>query len=143
MSKDNPQASFQRYPRTFKSRLVQRCLLRPKSIHNLSKNSSIVGELKIDKHTEFLTHQNLQLKQHCKLCNKQKISSKYLCNIHKVIATIEQTKIQYPRSTIYFMIYRKIPNKSSGLIGIFKHILGGLIFGGLIVRGDFVLVSSY
>ena len=142
MSKDNPQASFQRYPRTFKSRLVQRCLLRPKSIHNLSKNSSIVGELKIDKHTEFLTHQNLQLKQHCKLCNKWKISNEYLCNIHKVIATIEQTKIQYPRSAMYSLIYRKIPNISPGPQTFFSTLLGAYTRR-LIVRGNFLLVSSY
>ena len=44
--------------------------------------------------------------------------------------------------------YHKISNISPGLIDIFKHILGslysqGLIFGGLIFGGHFVLVFAY
>ena len=44
---------------------------------------------------------------------------------------------------LFLLTYRKISNISPGLIDIFKHIFGGLCFGGLIFRGHFVLVSAY
>ena len=47
-----------------------------------------------------------------------------------------------------YVIYRKIPNVSPGLIEVSKHFLascirGELIFGGLIFGGNFVFVSEY
>ena len=44
----------------------------------------------------------------------------------------------------FFFIYHKIPNISTGLLAIFKHILGGLYSGGgLMFGGQFVVLSWY
>ena len=76
-----------------------------------------------------------------------------MSDISKTCPLILQGQILFLVPGEYFFpkgsTYRKIPNVSPGLIEVFKHFLGGLIFGwglysgGLTFGGHFVLVSEY
>ena len=76
------------------------------------------------------------------------------CNVIKIILATFKTILEtlsalgachviiigmvvYKKSMIFkvFGVYRKIPNVSPGLIEVFKHFWGGLIFGGLYSEG--------